>query len=479
MGKIAKNYIYNFAFQLLVMITPIITAPYLSRVLGAERLGIYGYVNSSGNIIYTISLLGIYAYGNRQIAYVRDNKEDFNRNFWEIMLTRLILGTAGTAIYFIYAAVNRDTFWYFLLYFPYVFAQFIDCSWVYVGTENMKPAVMKNFFARIVNVIGIFVFVKDKDDIGVYIFLLAITIFVANLSIYPQLRQYIGKPSADKSNILKHLRGSVVLFLPQVASLFYLQVDKVMLKWLSGSTAQVSFYDQAEKLINIPLTLITVLSTVMMPRIANEFKKNNRDTIQSLLIKSGRFTLFMAFPLMAGLFCVARQFVPWYLGGEFLPTAYGMMILAPIVLFNSLAGISGSQYFTATDQIGILMRAYVPAAVLNVIVNAILIPPFGYAGAAIATLISALVSVVIQYYYLNKQVKLTGLTKYGFIYAAGALIMMAAIVLPTFKMSVSPLTTLIQVAAGGSVYLVYLLAIRDGMLKEIIDKAFTKLKIKR
>ena len=474
MGKLAKNYIYNFAFQILVLITPIITAPYLSRVLGPANLGIYGYVNSSGNIIYTVSLLGIYAYGNRQIAYVRDNHRELSQNFWEIMLTRLFLGVIGTAVYFIYACFNRDTLWYFVLYFPYVLAQFIDCSWVYVGVENMKPAVMKNFFARIVNVIGIFVFVRDKDDIGVYIFLLAITIFVANLSIYPQLRKYIGKPTADKKNILQHIKGSVILFLPQVASLFYLQVDKVMLKWLSGDTAQVSFYDQAEKIINIPMTLITVLSTVMMPRIANEFKKNNFDNIQSLIVKSGRFTLLMAFPLMLGMACVARQFIPWYLGSDFTATAYGMMILSPIVLFNSLAGISGSQYFIATDQINIIMRAYVPAAVLNVIVNACMIPHFGYAGAAVATLISSLISVVIQYYYLNKQVPLKGLTKYGFKYAADALVMAGCIVAVTLHMKSTALTTLLQVAIGGAVYGAFLVVTKDTMFWEMLRTVLKK-----
>lgn len=479
MGKIAKNYFYNFAFQLLVLITPIITAPYLSRVLEPENYGIYGYVNSSGNIIYTIALLGIYAYGNRQVAYVRDNPQDLSKTFWEIMLTRLFLGIGGTAVYFVYAIVNKEYSLYFYLYYPYILAQFLDCSWLFVGVEEMKPAVMKNFFARIVNVIGIFVFVKKKEDVWIYILMLAVTLLVANLSIYPQLKKYIGAPQADVRRVGKHIKGSVILFLPQVASLFYLQVDKVMLEWLTGGTAQVSFYDQAEKIINIPLTLITVLSTVMMPRLANEFKKENRENIQSLLIQSARFTLMMAFPLMLGLLVVARQFVPWYLGELFMPTAYGMMILTPIVLFNSLAGISGAQYFTATDQIAILMRAYVPAAVLNVIVNAVLIPPLGYAGAAIATVLTSFLSVVIQYYYFCRQVKLTGVLPFGLKYAAGGALMAAVVFAVTFRMNSSPLTTLLQAAIGGAVYLLYLTVTKDAMLKEIVNKVLQRFHIQK
>lgn len=474
MGRITRNYIYNLAYQLLVLIAPLVTAPYLARVLGASNLGIYSYVNSSGNIITTISLLGIYAYGNRQTAYVRDSKQELTKTFWEIELTRLFLGTIGTLIYIIYTHFNPEHSWYFLIYYPYILAQFIDCSWIYVGLEDMKPAVMKNFITKIVNIIGIFVFVRDRDDVWIYIFMLAITTLIANISVYTQLPKYINGPKGegrpDPKNMLYHIKGSLFLFLPQVASLFYLQVDKVMLKWLTGQTAQVSFYDNAEKMINIPLSIITVMSTVMMPRIANEFQKNNKETIQNLLVKAGRYALLMTFPLMIGMFCIARQFIPWYLGNEFLPTATAMMILTPIVLFNSLAGISGAQYFTATNQIGILMKAYVSAAVLNVIANAILIPQYGYAGAAIATVGSSLISVVIQYYYLSRQLDVKPLVGYGAKYAIGGIIMGVVIMLCTRTMSGRVLTTLIQIVIGGIIYGGYLIAIKDQAVLEIIGK---------
>lgn len=480
MGRITRNYIYNLAYQLLVLIAPLVTAPYLARVLGASNLGIYSYVNSSGNIITTISLLGIYAYGNRQTAYVRDNRFELTRTFWEIELTRLVLGAIGTVIYFVYTYYNPEHSWYFLIYYPYILAQFIDCSWIYVGLEDMKPAVMKNFITKVANIIGIFVFVRKRDDVWIYILMLAVTTLIANISVYTQLPKYISGPKGegkpDLKKIIYHIKGSLYLFLPQVASLFYLQVDKVMLKWLTGQTAQVSFYDNAEKMINIPLSIITVMSTVMMPRIANEFQKNNKETIQNLLIKAGRYALLMTFPLMIGMLCIARQFIPWYLGDEFMPTATAMMILTPIVLFNSLAGISGAQYFTATNQIGTLMKAYVSAAVLNVIVNAILIPQYGYAGAAIATVGSSLISVVVQYYYLNKQLNVKPLISYGVKYLIGGAIMGIVIFLTTCSMSAKVLTTLVQIMIGGIIYGIYLLVIKDQTVLEILGKLRSKVK---
>lgn len=466
MGKMAKNYVYNAAYQILAIVAPIITAPYLARVLGADNLGIYSYVNSSGNIITTISLLGIYAYGNRQTAYVRDNKEQLNCTFWELELTRLILGSIGTAVYAIYAVWNQNYSIYFLIYYPYILAEFIDCSWIYVGLEDMKPAVMKNFAAKLINVAGIFILVRSKDDLWIYILLLALTALFSNISIYTQLHKYVGKPAGKAGRIPHHLKGSMELFFPQVAALFYLQVDKVMLEWITHSTRQISFYDQAEKIVTIPLSLITVISTVVMPRLANDYKKNNRKEIKNILLKAGRYAICVAMPMMLGMFCVARQFIPWYLGNEFLPTATAIMILSPIVLLNSMTGISGKQYFTATNQMKILLGAYVTAAVMNVIVNAMLIPGMGYRGAAIATVLSSSVSVLIQYHFLTKQVGISALWKWILKYFGGALVMAAGIFVITRNMRATVLTTCIQVVLGGGIYFVFLVVVHDQALKE-------------
>ena len=451
-------------YQILVIITPLITAPYLTRVLGATNLGIYSYVSSSGSIITTVSLLGIYAYGNRQTAYVRENRYELTKTFWELEVTHCILGALGTAAYIVYVILNWQYATFFAIYYPFILAQFIDCSWVYVGLEDMKPAVMKNFATKLINVIGIFLFVKKREDLWIYIGMLSVTTLLANLSIYTRLSKYIDKPTADFKKIWSHIKGALHLFLPQVASLFYLQVDKVMIKWLTGATDQVSYYDQAEKIITIPLTFITVMSTVMMPRIANEYKKGNQDVIHSLLLDAGRYALLLAFPMSIGLFCIAKQFIPWYLGSEYIPTTMAMRILVPIVVFNSLTGISGAQYFTATDQIRILMKAHVSAAIINIIINAVLIPYYGYAGAAIATVFSSMVSLVIQFYYLNRQLPMGQLLRTGAKYAACSAIMGAAVFLFTHRMNNIWFTTVIQILIGVTVYVLSLIVIRDSTL---------------
>lgn len=463
-NRLVKNYLYNFTYQLFVLAVPLVTAPYLARVLGAENLGIYTYIHSSTNIISTICLLGIYNYGNRQIAYLRNDPRQVNINFWELMITRLIMAVVGTSIFLIYSATS-EYFLCFILYFPYFLTSFIDCSWLFVGMEDMKPTVVKNFFVKLLGVICVFSVVKQLEDLQKYIFLLAISTLLANLSVYVHIKKYVSKPQFSLKSIPNHVKGASWLFLPQVASLIYLQVDKVMLEWLTGETAQISFYDQAEKLVTIPLTVISVLSTVMMPRIATEFKNGEKKQIESLINKAGLFSMFMAMPMTFGIASLASKLIPWYLGDEFVPTIFAMILMSPLIVFNTLAGLSGTQYFTATDQIGILMKAYISAAVCNIIVNVLLIPHYGYVGAAVATLLSSMVSVVVQYYFFRKQINLKTLIRPSIKYLLYSSIMALIIFIITRKMDAIPTTTCLQIIIGIVVYVGLILVTKDPILK--------------
>lgn len=477
MHTITKNYLYNAAYQLLVLLCPIVTAPYLSRVLGAENLGIYSYISASGNIVITLSQLGLYAYGSRQIAYVREQGEQLTGTFWELLLLRAILGGIGTGIYWAYGIwLGNGYGGLFWCYYPYILAQFLDCSWVYVGLEQMKPAVLKNFAAKLINVAGIFLLVRSREDLRRYILLLAVTALLCNLSIYTQLRHYIGRPVRCPRQLKRHLRGAVALFLPQAAALAYLQMDKVMLGWITGEAQQVSFYDQAEKIISIPLSLITVISTVMMPRLANVYSARRQEQLQKLLLEAGRYGILMAMPMMMGILVVAGQMIPWYLGGEFEQTASVMLVLSPMVLLNALTGVSGKQYFTATDQTKVLLAAYSVAAGVNGLANALLIPRWGCMGAAAASVAAALCSMAIQYAVLGRQLEIKPMGGYVLRYGAGALGMACVLWGLTHGMRPAWTVTLIQIGGGCLLYGVYLLLCRDPAVQAVKKLLHRKMK---
>ena len=164
------------------------------------------------------------------------------------MYLRLIFGVISTVIYLVVSFASGYTF-YFLLYYPFLLSNIIDCSWIYVGMENMAPCVVKNIIAKLLTMLGVFVLVRSTGDVWKYILLVAGSSLLCNLAVYAQLKEIIKKPVIDKANIKNHIQGSIYLFLPQIASLIYLQMDKTMLGTITGATNEVSFYDQAEKLV--------------------------------------------------------------------------------------------------------------------------------------------------------------------------------------------------------------------------------------
>ena len=473
MNKIVKNYFYNVLYNILVLVVPLVTAPYLARVLGASNLGIYSYVNSVTSIIISVSIIGLYSYGSRQVAYERDNKERLSQLFWNLMSLRFILCLIGTLLYFGYA-VNTAYADYFALYYIYYLGNALDCTWLFVGVEEMKIPSIKNIFAKLLSVVGIFAFVRTSDDLVKYIFLLAFATFSGILLTYPQIRKYVTFMKPDIRSYKEHLKGALILFLPSLVSTVYLQMDKVMIEWLTNETSQISFYDQAEKIVMIPLTFITVLSSVMMPRIANEFAHNHKENICHLLAKACRVSMLMAFPLMLGIAAIADDFIPWYLGQDFMATATTLKILAPIVLSNTLVGISGTQYFIATNQTQILLKSNISASVMNVVVNALLIPKFGYLGAGVATVLSNYTLVVVQYRAMAKQVDIRKMFEHTWKYLVIAPMMYCVVSVYGYFRPAIPFTTFTQILIGIILYITVLIIIRDDVTLEGISAILKK-----
>ena len=310
MGKLVKNYIYNVMYQMLVFIAPLVTAPYLTRVLGAERLGISNYVLTVATVFGTVGLIGTQNYAIREVAYVKNNPRKLEETFYEIFTLRFVLGILTLLVYALY--IHLAAYPYLMLIMTlYVSAWFIDPCWFFIGMEDMGKAVARNFFAKAGNVIGIFIFVKTQDDYVNYIWLLSSMTLLASLLAIPQLWKYfhIHLVKVSLTRLIYHTKGALGLFWPQMAILVYISADKILLEYLI-SPASVAYYDQAEKLIKIPLSFITVLSTVMMPRLASQFASHNMETIRQYLAEIICFSAFLSFPMMFGIMGIASTLVP-------------------------------------------------------------------------------------------------------------------------------------------------------------------------
>ena len=447
------------------------TAPYLARVLGAELLGTANYVVTISGVFTTIGLLGIQNYAIREIAYLKNDKTKLEKCFYELYAVRIILMLVTLTVYIPYIFFSKYPYlmWIQIMY---VIAAFIDPCWFYIGMEDMGRAVARNFFAKVANIIGIFVIIKTKEDCIKYVFLLSFMTLFATLLAIPHLWSYfkikIVKVSFQK--VKKHLKGSLLLFWPQIATMIYLSVDKIMLEHFISSSA-VAYYDQAEKIVKIPLTFITVLSTVMMPRLASQFIEGNTKQVKEYLARTIKFSSMLAFPMMFGIAGVASDLIPWYLGNEFLPVVQAIWVLSPIVVLCSLVGISGDQYLIATNQTNIMTISYFGAAISNVFANILLIPRYGVTGAAIGTIVAYGISLLVQYNFVLKRVDLKIDLIKSFIYLIKALPMFIIVIFISKKMDATWYTTFFQITTGFLVYVIVLMISKDDMIRMIFHKS--------
>lgn len=473
MSKIIKNYIYNSIYQILNLIIPIITIPYIAQALGAEGVGINGYITSIGTIFIYIGLLGMDKYASREIAYKRENKDDLDKTFSELIVLRMIMIMIISFVYIIFA-LDSEYKTLMLIQYIYIVGYLIDISWLYNGLEEFKLTSVRSSIIKLINVICLFIFVKQPTDLWKYIFINSILTFIGNIILYYKIGRYVEFKKVNIKEIYKHLPATIKLFVPQIAIQLYLQIGKVIMKDFVTSTAEIAYYDQADKIVKLPLALITALSTVMFPRMANEFKKNNNNKVKEYVSKSLSFTMLLGMPMAIGVFGISDTLVPWLLGNDFIPTITTIKILSPIIVAICITNVIGDQYLMATNNTKMLTVSYIIGTIVNISINFILIPKYSYIGASISMLITEIIIVFIQLMCVRNVIKIKEIIKITWKYVVAAMIMLIFIVILKNLVINLMMITMIQIALGIIIYFVILYGLKDEFFYYIIEKIIQK-----
>lgn len=475
--KVVLNYIYSSFYQLFLIIVPLITAPYLARTLLPTAVGINSYVSSIVQIFSLLGLIGLNNYSIREIAYVREDKNKLRKTFSELFFLRFLCLIITVVVYLIYAYFSEYRL-YFIVQLVAVLGVFVDISWFYAGLEEFRMTVTRSFIVKIINVTCIFSFIHSPSDLYLFMIISSIFSLLGNSILYFGVKKRAGKLQVRDLDIRKHVVPTLKLFLPQVASLVYLQCDKIMIKFLSDTVSNVGFYDQAERIVKMPLALITALSTVMLPRVANEFKKNNVETIKKYVTLTLKFSLFMSIPLMFGIASIAGTMIPWFLGKGYEDVVNIMITLSPIVLFISLSSVTGNQYLTAVNKTKVLTISYIVSALLNLVINFLLIPIYGPVGAAIGTISAEMCVILIQLLYIREIVTFTELFKMGIKYFVAGSIMAISCYYIGNHFGPTILSTILQILFGTFIYFGILLIVRDEFFFDNINKIYSLIRKK-
>lgn len=468
--SITKNYIYNLMYQILILILPLVTTPYVSRILGAENLGIYSYTISITTFFILFGALGIGLYGQRQIAYQQEDRQKYSITFWEIALLKCItLGISLIIFYFTFAIGKNDYNTYYKILMLEIIGNMLDITWFFTGLEEFKKTVSRNTLVKIISVISIFVFVKTKSDLYKYFIIYVISVLLGNVSLWLYLPKYIKKVDFRKMKLTKHIKPVIGLFIPQVAIQLYTILDKAMIGTIISDKSEVGYYEQSQKIVKLLLTIITSIGTVMLPRIANIFAKGETEKINKYMSLSFNAVFLLAFPIIFGLIAVADAFVPIFFGDGYASVIMLMKIISPIILFIGISNVTGVQYLLPTKRQKQYTISVVMGAIVNFIVNMLLIPKHGAIGASIGTVFAEGTVAGIQVFFTRKDFQWKNILKCGIHYLVLSIIFFIPCLMLKYFINDNVLLIVLQIIIGVIIYSLLLLFLRDKMIVEFMN----------
>lgn len=470
-NKVAINYLYNVAYQILTMVTPIITAPFLARTLGSEGLGVHNYTYSIVYWFILFGMMGVSMYGGKEIAKVSSNREKTSKKFSEIFTLQFINMIISFVIFIV--LFNTITFKYksaFMIQGMIILANALDISWLFTGLEDFKKISLRNFFVKIVTILSILIIIRNNTQTLTYITISVIMNFVSTLIMWINIKKYVDFHFVPIKTAYKHIKGTFILFIPTIATTIYTIFDQTMIGILYNNINEVAFYNQAHRFVNMFLFVTTTIGTVMLPRMVKTKVNDGNEKAVKLTHKTFQIALFLSIPISFGIISVAPYFIPWFLTNEFQKVGYLMQCLAPIIIFISMTNVLGVQYLIVFDKYKSYTISVTVGCFVNLILNLLLIGRFGAYGAAIASVITELVVFIIQYFMVRDTFDFSGSLLKFIKYLILALIMFVVVNIIGQIMGTRFITNIIQVLAGAGIYIFGLFITKDDIFKFFIQK---------
>lgn len=470
--SVKKNYLYNLIYQILTMIFPLITTPYVSRVLGAENIGIYSYTFSIITYFVVLGNLGIALYGQREIAYLQDNIKERSKVFWEIVITKLVTTTISTILFYFSFIRGTEYSLYYKILALYLLSTAIEIVWFFQGLEEFKKTVTRNIIVRLLCLASIFIFIKSEQDLWKYVLIYSLSEVLGNITLWVYVPKYVTKVKLKELNIKRHFKPTFELFIPQISLQIYNMIDRTMLGWAIQEKNEVGYYEQAQKIIRLLIAIVTSLGTVLAPRMANIFAQKDYNQMKEYMKKSLKFTYCLSIPMIAGIFLISNEFVPMFFGNGYEKVSILLKIISPIVLLTGLTNVIGNQYLLPTKKERIYTKSIIIGTLVNIILNYIFIPYGKAIAASITTIIGQVIILLIQCIYANKEFSMKNIIKQSKNYFIIGLLMFVGVSL--IKEYISD-NMYLCIVTGMVIYSTGLYLLKDEMMTSIVKYIKTKI----
>ena len=405
--SLLKNTIYNALYNGLNIIFPLITIPYLSRILLSDGLGLVNYSRSIVSWFLIFASLGIPRYGVREIAKIKDNRDKLDKTFTELFLYNLLSTCICVAIYMLVISQVSLFSNHYLLYMVtgiQLFLNILNVDYLYQGLEEYVYITKRSFVVKAISLLCMFIFVKEKQDYIIYALIQSLAVAGNYVFNFIHLKKHVHF-SAENLELMKHTKPIIILLSTQLAISLYSLLDTTMLGWWCSNSV-IGYYTNVQKIIITISTITASLGGVMLPRLVFLWNHSELDAVKKLGSKALELIIVICIPASIGIFALAPQIVRLIFGMDFLPCILTLKIFAPFVLISTVGNLYGTQLLMTFDEEKILLITVSVGALLNMSLNLFLIPKMEQNGATIASVVTEAIVLCLQIYFVNKQVKL-------------------------------------------------------------------------
>lgn len=478
--SIKLNFVLNLINIGTQMLFPLITFPYVCRVIGPSGIGQVSFFQSIIAYITLFTCLGIPMYGVREIARVRNNVVKMNRTAMEILLLNLLFTFIGYVVVailcFVVPQIHEDIPLFLVLSLTILFTAF-GCEWFYQGIEDFKYITIRGLVVKAVSLVLLFLFVKSKQDLLIYGFYVVFGILGGNIFNFLRLRKYIKKENVvfSQLKIFRHVKPVLIIFSFNAVTSIYLQLNPVFLGFLKDSIA-VGYFAAATKIMGMVKNLSVCLGTVMMPRVSNLLAENKNDEFHALIQKSYDFTLLFSLPITLGVIIASPYLIRVLCSAEFEPAVLTSQIVAPIVLIVGIANVIGVQALYPLGKIKLVTYSCCIGALFDLIFCFVLIPILADKGAALSYLIAEIVTAIAMYCFGKKYLSIKFFKKQHLLYAVGVIFMSVVVAFIPKVIKASDIMILSSQAIVGIVtYFAFLILAKDDFTVTTLAKLIKKI----
>lgn len=462
-SSIKKNFAYSMLYQILDIIVPIIMAPYLSRVLGADMVGVQSYTASVQTYFLLFAALGTQSYGAREISRNRDNIKVYSKLFWEIELMSMTTSMATLAAWILLLVLNPTYRIFYLVMIPNILGSMLNITWFFNGLEKFKLTVIRNTFFRLAGIVLIFAFVREKSDVVIHVAILSLINLLSSASLWISIPKLTVKVSFGELKIAEHFKQTLAYFIPTIATSIYTVLDKTLIGLITKDSTQNGFYEQAENVIRVANKISYAgINAVVGVRISYLFMENKIEEIHNRIENSMNFIFFMGVGCAFGSSAIAKRFVPFFFGTGYEGVEYLLYVLCPISVIVGVSNCMGSHYYTPSGRRAQSSKYLIVGSCVNLVLNLCLIPYLQAIGAAIATVVAELTITVLYVKNSNYYMSLKLLVQIGWKKIIAGICMLAVVYKMGALLNITEIVViLVQVCIGVGVYILVLYLLKD------------------